>query len=60
MIGGLGIRETVCGTADGRGGAVEDMGVDRRSVDVLVAEQFLDDADVVAVFEKMRGEGCDT
>ncbi len=33
------------------------MGVDHGGVDVAVAEQFLDGAYVVAVFEEVGGEG---
>ena len=35
-------REVVRGTADGEGSAVEDMGVDHRGADVVVAEEFLE------------------
>lgn len=49
-------REVVRGTADGEGSAVEDMGVDHRGADVVVTEELLHGADVVAVFEEMRGE----
>src|SRR5690606_24867719 len=37
--------------------AVEHVGVDRRGGDVLVPEQLLDGADVVAVLEQVGGEG---
>ena len=33
------------------------MGVDHGGFDVLVPEEFLDGADVVAVLEKLGGEG---
>ena len=33
------------------------MGVDHGGLDILVPEQFLDGADVVAILEKMGGEG---
>ena len=49
-------REVVSGAADGEGSAVEDMGVDHRGADVVVTEELLHGADVVAVFEEMRGE----
>ena len=51
--------------ADAGGAAVEDVGVDHGGGDVLVAEQLLDGADVVAVLEQVGGEavaegvGCD-
>jgi len=43
------------GAADGDA-AVEDVGVDHCRADVLVAEQFLDGADVVPVQQQVRGE----
>ena len=49
-------RSVVGGAADGEGSAVEDMGVDHRGADVVVTEELLHGADVVAVFEEMRGE----
>ena len=36
---------------------VQDMGVDHGGADVLVSEELLDGADVVAVLEEMGGEG---
>ncbi len=42
--------------ADGEAAAIEDVGVDHRRADVLMAEQFLDGADIVAVFEEVGGE----
>ena len=41
---------------DPGGTAVEDVGVDHRGGDVLVAEQLLHGADVASVFEQMRGK----
>jgi hypothetical protein len=35
---------------------VQDVGVDHRGGDVLVAEELLDGADVVVVLEEVRGE----
>lgn len=37
--------------------ALEDMGVEHRGVHVLVAEEFLDGADVVASRQEVGGEG---
>ena len=37
--------------------AVQDMCVDHRGADALVAEQFLDCPDVIAVLQEMRSEG---
>ena len=42
--------------ANGEAAALEHVGIDHRGLDVLVAEQFLDRADVVAVLEEMGGE----
>ena len=39
------------------GTLVEDVGVDHRGLEVTVAKQFLDGADVGAVFEQVCGEG---
>src|SRR5665811_2136111 len=36
---------------------VQDMGVDHRGAHILVAEKLLDDANVVACFEQLRGGG---
>jgi hypothetical protein len=33
------------------------MGVNHRSLDVLVTEKFLNGPDVVAAFQELRGEG---
>ena len=35
---------------------VEDVGIDHGGADIFVAEEFLDGANVVAVFEEMGGE----
>jgi hypothetical protein len=48
--------ESVGGGADGAGAAVEDVGVDLGGLEVAVAEEFLDSADVVARLEEMGGE----
>ena len=37
--------------------SVQDMGVDHRRLEVLVIRELLDRADVVAVFQEVRGEG---
>jgi hypothetical protein len=49
-------EEPVQRASDGGGAAVQDMRVDHGRGDVLMAEQLLDRADVVAVFEKVRRE----
>ena len=49
-------EETVRGTSHPVRTTVEDVGVDHRRADVPVAEQFLHRADVVPVFEQVRGE----
>ena len=43
--------------AHGHAAALEDVGVDHGGLDILVAEQVLDGADVVAVLEQVGGEG---
>lgn len=35
---------------------VQNMGIDLRGLHILVAQQFLDRADVIAVFKQMAGE----
>ncbi len=54
---GWGRLEGVGGAGDSQGASVQDMGVDHRGLDVPVAEEFLDDADVGAIFEEVGGEG---
>ena len=49
--------QDVHGTANSRGAAVQDMSVDHGGLDVAVAEEFLDGADIVAVFEQVGGKG---
>jgi len=44
-------------TVDRRGASVEDVGIDHRHPDVLVAQELLDGANVVACFEEVGGEG---
>ena len=51
-----GLRSAVEGAADAPGASIQDVGVDHRRAHVLVAEQLLHRADVVAVFEQMGGE----
>ena len=52
-----GLRSAVEGAADAPRAAIQDVGVDHRRGHVCVAEQLLDGADVVAVFEQMGGKG---
>lgn len=51
------MSQGVGGAADGTSAAAQDVGVDHRGADVAVAEQLLDRADVVAVFEQVGREG---
>ena len=44
-------------TDDTAPAAVQDMSVDHRCLDVAVAEQFLDGADIVTGLQQMRSEG---
>ena len=46
----------VQGTPDSHATAIQDVGVDHGGLHVLVAEQLLDSADVVAAFEEMGGK----
>lgn len=48
--------ERVGWAADGFPAFVENMRVDHRGANVAVAQQLLDRADVVPVFQQMRGE----
>ena len=48
--------EPVCRTSDAESDRVEDVGVDHRRLDALVAEEFLYGPDVVAVFQQMGSE----
>jgi len=47
----------VGGALDPGRAPVEDVGIDHRGADVLVAEQLLDGADVVALLQQVGGEG---
>ena len=50
------VRVGVERAADAETGFVEDVGVDHRGRDVLVPEQFLDGANIVAGLEQVRRE----
>jgi hypothetical protein len=43
--------------ADGETAPVEDVSINHGGFDILVAEEFLDGADVVAIFEQVSGIG---
>ncbi len=49
--------DPIHGATDASGTAVEDVGVDHGCLHILVAEQFLDCADVVTVLKQMCGKG---
>ena len=53
---GVVVELAIQGAADGRGAGVRDVDVDHGGGHVTVAEQLLDGADVVAVFEQVGGE----
>lgn len=53
------VLSAVKGAADAFTTPVEDVGVDHGRGDVFMAEQFLNGADVVAVFEEMGEVGLD-
>ena len=48
-------RLAIQGAFNGQAAAVKDVGVDHGGLDVLVAEQLLDGADVVAALEQVGG-----
>jgi hypothetical protein len=50
-------RNLIEGAADREAAAIEDVGVDHRGFDIAMAEEVLDRANIVAVFQKMSGEG---
>ena len=45
------------GASNGESAFREHVGIDHSSSDIVVAEEFLDGADVVALFEEVGGEG---
>ena len=47
----------VQGRADCQAAALQNMGVDHGGFNILMTEQFLDSADIVAVLEQMGSEG---
>ncbi len=55
--GGKSLNSLIQGTAHGQGAEVKHVGVDHGCAHVFVAEEFLNDTDVVAVFEQVGGEG---
>ena len=44
------------GAADSEGSPIDHVGIDHRRAEIFVAEEVLDGADIVIVFEKM---GCE-
>ncbi len=55
--GGSWIEDAVSGTRDSARAAVEDVRIDHRGAHVVVAQQLLNRADVVPIFEEIGGEG---
>jgi len=56
----LGIRYWLLGVEgafDGGGASIENVGVDHGGFNVFVTKQFLDGADIVAIFQEVGGEG---
>jgi len=49
--------ECIGGTADRSQAVIHQVRVDHGGLDVLMAHQFLDHADVVTGFQEVRGEG---
>ena len=41
---------------DGEGATIEDMGVDHGRLNVFVAKQLLNGADIITIFKQVRGE----
>jgi hypothetical protein len=50
-------EDTVGWTRDAGWAAVEDVRVDLSRTHIIVAEQFLNGADVASIFQEVRGEG---
>lgn len=48
--------QKVCRAADAQGSAVDHMGIDHGRVQVSMAQEFLDRADVLATLQQMGGE----
>lgn len=47
----------VCRAVHAQGSTVEHMGVDHGGAHILTAQQFLDDTDIVASLQQVRGKG---
>jgi hypothetical protein len=56
-VGGIAVRSAVEGAANAAGASIQDVGVDHRGADLLVAKQLLDRADIIASFQKVGREG---
>ncbi len=52
-----GLEEPVRGTANGSRPTVQDVGVNHGGADVGMAQEFLDGADVVSVFQEVSRKG---
>lgn len=50
-------RESIGGSPDGETSAVEDVGVDHRRPHVVVTQELLNGADVIANLQQVRGKG---
>ena len=48
--------QSVCGPADPAPPSVQNMGVNHRRANVLVTQEFLDRANVIAIGQQVRGE----
>ena len=51
------VHRSIQRAAHGQAAAIEDVSVDHGRLDVFVTQQFLDGADVVVIFQQMRGKG---
>ena len=50
------IRDSIERTSDSQSAPLNDVGIDHRSLDILVAEKVLNGTDVIASFEQVGGE----
>ena len=51
------VAKTVCRAVYPVPSAVQPMGIDHCCTDILVAQQFLNRADIVPIFQEVRGKG---
>jgi hypothetical protein len=49
--------KSINGAANASRSTVEDMGIDHRRFDIIMAQEFLDRSDIVTAFEQVSGKG---